>query len=86
MYIKIPLGLKNTGDTFERAMEIAFSKEIHDFLVIYLDDLTIFSKLDKQHLDHLRQMFLKFRKYGISLNPKMSLFGLEEVKLLGHII
>jgi len=30
-------------------------------------------------------VFLKCRKYGISLNPKKSLFGLEEGKLLGHI-
>lgn len=66
-------------------MDIAFSKEIHDFLVIYLDDITVFSKSDQQHLDHLRQVFTKCRKYGISLNPKKSLFGLEEGKLLGHI-
>ena len=44
MYIKIPFGLKNAGATFQRAMDITFAKEIHDFLVIYLDDLTIFSK------------------------------------------
>ena len=67
-------------------MDIAFAKEIHDFLVIYLKDLTICSKSDQQHLDNLRQVFLKCRKYGISLNPKKSLFGLEEGKLLGHII
>jgi len=67
-------------------MDIAFSKEIHDFLVIYLDDIIVFSKSDKQHLDHLRQVFIKCRKYGISLNPKKTLFGLEEGKLLGHII
>eukprot|EP00253_Pinus_taeda_P002515 PITA_02515 len=67
-------------------MDIAFAKEIHDFLVIYLDDLAVFSKSDQQHLDHLRQVFLKCREYGISLNPKKSLFGLEEGKLLGHII
>ena len=67
-------------------MDIAFSKEIHDFLVIYLDDITVFSKSDQQHLDHLRQVFTKCRKYGISLNPKQSLFGLEDGKLLGHII
>ena len=56
------------------------------FLVIYLDDLTAFSKSDQEHLEHLRQVFLICRKYGISLNPKKSLFGLEEGKLLGHII
>ena len=67
-------------------MDIAFAKEIHDFLAIYLDDLTVFSRSYQQHLDHLRQVFLKCRKYGISLNPKKSLFGLEEGKLLGHII
>ena len=37
-------------------------------------------------MDHLKQVFLKCRKYGISLNPKKSLFGLEERKLLGHFI
>lgn len=85
-YVKIPFGLKNAGATFQRAMDIDFAKEIHDFLVIYLDDLTVFSKSKQQHLDHLRQAFLTGRKYGISLNPKNSLFGLEEGKLLGHVI
>eukprot|EP00253_Pinus_taeda_P016796 PITA_16796 len=85
-YVKMPFGLKNGGATFQRAMDIAFAKEIHDFLVIYLDDLTAFSKSDQEHLRHLRQVFLICRKYGISLNPKKSLFGLEEGKLLGHII
>eukprot|EP00253_Pinus_taeda_P029274 PITA_29274 len=82
----MPFGLKNAGATFQRAMDIAFSKEIHDFLVVYLDDLTPFSKSDQEHLKHLRQIFMTCRKYGISLNPKNSLFSLEEGKLLGHII
>lgn len=86
MYVKMPFGLRNAGATFQRAMDIAFAKYIHEFLVIYLDELTLFSKLDQQHLDHFRVVFVKCRKYGISLNPKKSLFGLEEGKLLGHII
>ena len=82
----MPFGLKNAGATFQRAMDIAFAKEIHEFLVIYLDDLTPFPKSDQEHLKHLRQIFITCRKYGISLNPKKSLFSLEEGKLLGHII
>eukprot|EP00253_Pinus_taeda_P021677 PITA_21677 len=85
-YVKMPFGLKNERATFQRATDIAFAKEIHDFLVVYLDDITIFSKSDQEHLKHLRQVFLICKKYGISLNPKKSLFGLEEGKLLGHII
>ena len=86
MYVKIPFGLMNARATFQRTMDIAFAKEIHDFLVIYLDDITVFSKTDNEHLDHLRQGFIKCRRFDISLNPKKSLFGLEEGKLLGHII
>ena len=67
-------------------MSIDFAKETHEFLVIYLDEITVFSKTNNEHLDHLRQVFIKCRKFGISLNPKKILFGLEEVKLLGHII
>ena len=55
---KNAFGLMNAGETFQRAKDIAFAKEIHDFLVIYLDDITVFSKMDNEHLDHLRQVLL----------------------------
>eukprot|EP00253_Pinus_taeda_P027756 PITA_27756 len=74
-YVKMPFGLKNAGTTFQRAMDIAFAKEIHDFLVVYLDGLTPFSKSDLQHLKHLRKIFITCRKYNISLNQKKSLFA-----------
>jgi hypothetical protein len=86
MYVKIPFGLMNVGATFQRAMDITFVEEIRKFIVIYLDDLTLFSQSDDEHLQHLRRVFEKCRRFGISLNPKKSLFGLEEGKLLGHMI
>ena len=74
------------GATFQRAMDIAFSKDIGYFIIIYLDDITVFSKTDKENLIHLRKVFEKCRRYGLSLNPKKTLFGLQEGKILGHII
>lgn len=65
---------------------MAFANEKDIFLVVYLDDLTVFSKSDEEHLFHLTKVFQKCRKYGISLNPKKSLFAMSEGKLLGHII
>jgi len=82
----MPCGLKNAGATFQRAMDMAFANEKGVFLVVYLDDLTVFSKTDEEHLYHLKVVFQKCRKYGISLNPKKSLFAMSEGKLLGHII
>lgn len=67
-------------------MDIAFSKEKGKFVVIYLDDIIVFSKSDPDHLQHLRKVFHKCRKFGISLKPKKSHFFMEEGKLLGHII
>ena len=54
MYDKMPFGLINAGATFQRAMDITFMGERDMFIVIYLDDMTVFSKGDKDHLDHLR--------------------------------
>jgi hypothetical protein len=86
MYDKMPFGLMNAGATFQRAMDIAFCGGKDKFMVIYLDDITIFSKSDDEHLQHLEQVFKKCRRYGISLNPRKSHFSMPEGKLLGHII
>ena len=51
-----------------------------------MDDITVYSKSKKDHIRHLERVFIKCRKYGISLNPRKSIFSLEEGKLLGHII
>ena len=75
MYDKIPFGLMNAGDTFQRATDITFVAESDKFVVIYLDDITVFSQSDDEHLKHLKQTFLKCRKYGLSLNSKKSHFA-----------
>ena len=86
MYARMPFGLTNTGATFQRAMDIAFVGQVNKFVVIYLDDITVFSKSDQKHLKHLMKVFDRCRKFRISLNPKKSLFAVKEGKLLGHII
>jgi hypothetical protein len=86
MYAKMPFGLINAGKMFQHAMDIAFIGEKDKFVVVYLDDITVFSKSDKEHYRHLKKVFLKCRSFGISLNPKKSLFAMQEGKLLGHIV
>ena len=76
MYAKMPFGLMNVGATFQRAMDIAFMGEKDNFVLIYLDDIIVYSKTDEEHLFHLRIFFEKCMKYGLSLNPKKTLFGL----------
>jgi hypothetical protein len=86
MYAKMPFGLMNVGETFQMDMDIAFDDEKDKFIVIYLDDITVYSVSDEEHLKHLRMDFQICRKFGISLDPKKSNFDTGEGKLLGHII
>jgi hypothetical protein len=67
-------------------MDIAFMGENDKFVVIYLYEIVVFSNSDEEHLCYLRHVFLKCRRYGLSLNPKKSHFYLEQGKLLGNIV
>jgi hypothetical protein len=86
MYAKMPFGLMNVGATFQRAMEIDFVGEKDKFVLIYLDDIIVYSSSPEENLKHLKRVFLKCRQFEISLNPKKSQFGLKKGKLLGHIV
>eukprot|EP00253_Pinus_taeda_P010376 PITA_10376 len=85
-YRKMPFGLINVGATFQRAMDIAFKGLVNKAVVIYLDDITVYSKKRGDHLRDLKQIFQRCLRYGISLNPKKSFFALSEGKLLGFIV
>ena len=69
MYVKMSFGLMNAESTIQCAMDIAFAKEKDKFVVVYMDDITVYSRSDRGHIRHLEKVFLKCKKYGISLNP-----------------
>ena len=66
-------------------MDTDFKGLIHNSIVVYLDDVTIYSKIWQDHLSALKHVFERCRKFGISLNPKKSIFAVTEGKLLGFI-
>jgi hypothetical protein len=72
--------------TFQRAMDISFRGLLGECVVVYLDDVTIFSRDKKDHITHLKKVFNRCRRYGISLNPKKYVFVVDEGKLLGFIV
>ena len=53
-YLVIPFGLWNASSTFQRLMNTIFEKEINSFVLIYLDDILIYSRSIVEHWDHLR--------------------------------
>ena len=74
MYDKIPFGLMNVGATFQRTMDISFAEEKEKFIVVYMDDISVYSRSDKEHIRQLDKIFLKCKKHGISINLRKSNF------------
>jgi len=70
----MPFGISNVGATFQRAMDHTFGDIINKIILVYLNDITMFSKSREDHLHHLMQVFEKCIELRISINPKKSIF------------
>lgn len=85
-YKNMSFGLINVGATFQRAMDVAFRGLINNAVVVYLDDITMFSKNRQDHLIHLWWIFNWCKKYIFSLKPKKSIFVVTEGRLLRFMV
>ena len=59
---------------------------LNKVIMVYEDDLTVYSKCSGDHFMHLKKIFDRHRSFGISLSPKKYVFGVVEGKLLGHLV
>jgi hypothetical protein len=82
----MPFGLSNAPGTFQRLMDKVFKEEIGKNIVVYLDDINIYSKTFEEHLVHLRQAFDKLRAAGLKLGADKCHFCRQSLEFLGHII
>lgn len=67
-------------------MDIAFKDIIGKCIIIYMDDLIVFSIKRGDHISDLCKVFQRCREFSISLNSNKCIFGVTEGKLLGHVI
>ena len=81
-FVPMRFGLRNVGSTFQRLMDRVLAGL--PFIFVHLDDVLIASPDHASHLHHLREVFSRLRENGLTINPKKSVFGQEEVKFLGH--
>ena len=61
-YLVMPFGLCNAPNTFQRLMNTIFEREINSFILVYLDDILIYSRSIKEHWDHLRIALDRLRR------------------------
>merc|ERR1711893_344723 len=85
-YVTMPFGLNNAPATFQRLMEKMLDGLVYQFVVVYLDDVVIYSESIEKHLEHLRQVLERFKQAGLKLKPKKCELCRNQVDYLGHTV
>ena len=67
-------------------MNAVMSDYIDDFVLVYLDDILVYSDNAEEHEAHLRQVFDRLRKHKLQAKLKKCKFGKPYVKYLGHVV
>ena len=83
---RMPFGLCNAPSTFQRLMERIFGDQSFQSLLLYLDDIVIFSQTFDQHLQRLELVLTRLKKHHLKLKLSKCHFFQSEVKYLGHVI
>ena len=82
----MPFGLKNAPPTFQRLMNELFRPYLDEFVVIYIDDILIYSRTFEEHLKHLEIVFKVLKDAGIIVKLKKCKFCESNMEFLGHIV
>lgn len=83
---RMPFGLCNSPSTFQHLMERIFGDERFNSLLLYLDDIVIFSSSFETHLQRLQMVLGRLEKYNLKLKLDKCHFFQTEVRYLGHVI
>ena len=85
-YTVMPFGLKNAGATYQRAMTNIFNDILHNTVECYMDDLVVKTKKRENHLNDLRKVFDRLRKYQLKMKPLKCAFGVTSGKFLEFVV
>ena len=85
-YTVMSFGLTNAPATFMRLMNSVFMEYLDKFVVIYIDDILIYSKTEEEHAEHLRLVLAKLREHRLYAKFSKCEFWLKELIFLGHVV
>ena len=83
-FIVVPLGLTNALAMFMCLMNKVFRKYLDKFVIVFLDDILIYSKLEEEHEEHLRIALQVLRENQLYAKLSKCLFYQRQIQYLGH--
>ena len=80
----MPFGLYNAPATFTMLTNNIFHEYLDDFVIIYIDDILVYSKTVEEHTEDLEKAFQKLRLYKLYAKVDKCDWGKLRIKFLGH--
>ncbi|GBG59002.1 hypothetical protein CBR_g24350 [Chara braunii] len=85
-WLVMPFGLTNAPATFQTAMTTEFRHMLDRFVLIYLDDILVYSRSLDEHVEHLRTVLERLRQAKYKANLDKCEFARQELEYLGHYV
>jgi transposase InsO family protein len=85
-FLVLPFGLTNAPATFMHLMQSIFGPYLDDFVIVFLDDILIFSKSLHDHKKHVRKVLELLRKHKLYAKKSKCEFFKKSVSFLGHVV
>ncbi|KAK1608773.1 hypothetical protein QYE76_032446 [Lolium multiflorum] len=85
-YLVVPFGLTNAPAIFMNLMNKIFMPYLDKFVIVFIDDILIYSKDKAEHAEHLRIVLQTLREHQLYAKFSKCEFWLDQVEFLGHVI
>ncbi|GBG90553.1 hypothetical protein CBR_g50896 [Chara braunii] len=85
-WLVMPFGLTNAPATFQAAMTMEFRHMLDRYVLIYLDDILVYSRSLEEHVEHLRTVLERLRQAKYKANRDKYEFARQELEYLGHYV
>ena len=82
----MPFGLTNAPAVFMDLINMVFQPYLDQFVVVFVDDILIYSQYEEEHEDNLRIVLQALRDHQLYVKFSKCEFWLTEVKFLGHVV
>ena len=85
-FLVMPFGLTNAPSTFQALMNEVLRPFLRRCVLVFFDDILIFSRTETEHLQHVRAVLSTLRHHGLVLKRSKCSFGERRIHYLGHVI
>ncbi|MBW0559837.1 hypothetical protein O181_099552 [Austropuccinia psidii MF-1] len=85
-YLVMPFGLTNAPASFQNLVNYIFQDLLDVYVVVYLDDIMVFSKSEEEHVTHVSTVLSRLRANNLFAKASKCLFHVSSVEYLGYVV